>query len=266
MTDLAEKQMTPLDTAYAHWQNNLDDDQAQLGFYGRLAGAEIFLMLTQEAQGDQISPEVFDVGDAQFVLGFDTEERLAEFAGRIVPYVALTGRALAQMLAGQGTGVALNPEVAASSTLLPPEAMAWLAEAVDGAPQEAEATPEEILPPHGLPEALLTALDAQLAGTEGLAKMAYLAGVKYEGGAQSHLLGFIGTLEGAEPALARAVQEALTFSGLEAGAIDVAFFKATDAMAASLARHGLRFDLPVAPEPHVPGAPGMDPAKPPKLV
>ena len=96
--------------------------------------------------------------------------------------------------------------------------------------------------------------------------MAYLAGVTYDSGAQSHLLAFIDAPEAAQPALARAVATTLAFSGLEAGMLDVAFFAATDPVAASLARVGLRFDLPnppqVQPERVVPGS---DPDKPPIL-
>ena len=72
---------------------------------------------------------------------------------------------------------------------------------------------------------------------------------------------------GAEAALAQAVSDVLQFSGLDAAAIDVAFFEAQDEMAARLARVGLRFDLPrlSRPEGHTPPAPGLDPEKPPKL-
>ncbi|MFD1344812.1 SseB family protein, partial [Litorisediminicola beolgyonensis] len=73
---------------------------------------------------------------------------------------------------------------------------------------------------------------------------------------------------GAEAALARAVNEALVFSGVEAGALDVTFVADSDPLAARLARVGLRFDLPIPEEPQeraAPSAPGSDPSKPPKL-
>ncbi|MEP5003118.1 MAG: SseB family protein, partial [Paracoccaceae bacterium] len=85
-------------------------------------------------------------------------------------------------------------------------------------------------------------------------------------GAAGHLLGFIGAQPGAENALAKAVAEALTFSGIEAGALDVAFFEASDPVSAQMARQGLRFDLPQPVAVEVPGlAPGMDPDRPPIL-
>jgi hypothetical protein len=73
--------------------------------------------------------------------------------------------------------------------------------------------------------------------------------------------------EAAQPALAKAANEALTFSGIEAGAMDVGFFAASDPVAASLARAGLKFDLPEpeAPQEYKPVKPGSDPQKPPRL-
>lgn len=258
---------TPLDAAFAAMEAAPENDAARLRFWERLADSELFLMLTAEPEGDALSPELFDLADARFVLAFDREERLAGFAGRVVPYAALSGRALVQMLAGQGIGLALNPEVAPSAYLVPPEALDWLAATLAQGPQEAEARPERLTRPRGLPEALLTALDAKLASAAGLARKAYLAEVTWQGGGKGHLLGITGALPGAEAPLARAINEALVFSGLEAGALDVTFLSDSDPLTAELARVALRFDLP---EPQAPArvetlAPGMDPDRPPKL-
>jgi len=78
-------------------------------------------------------------------------------------------------------------------------------------------------------------------------------------------LAFVDAVDGSENALASAASEALTFSGIEAGVMDVLFVKASDPLAAYLAKVGLRFDLPEAHTGQAPGAPGMDPANPPKL-
>ncbi|OED48208.1 hypothetical protein AB838_12425 [Rhodobacteraceae bacterium (ex Bugula neritina AB1)] len=258
---------TPLDLAHAAMQAAPSDDAARLRFYERLADAELFLMLASEAEGEQISPELFETPDGDFVLVFDREERLAQFAGQPVPYAALSGRVVAQMLAGQGIGLGLNLEVAPSAFLIPAEAVGWLNHTLGHAPEEVEAGITEFLPPAGLPEVLLTALDAKLATAGGLAAAAYLAGVRYADGGRGHLLGFVGAKEAAQPSLAKAAGEALTFSGIEAGAMDVAFFGADEPAAASLARAGLRFDLPqpTAPQDFKPVMPGGDPAAPPRL-
>lgn len=261
MTDL-----TPLDAAHAAMEAAPADDAARLRFYERLGDCELFLLLTEEAQDENISPEVFDVADGQFVLAFDREERLAQFVGQPAPYAALSGRILASMLAGQGVGLGLNLEVAPSSILIPPEALAWLQQTLQHAPDEVEAKVDAFTPPVGLPEHLITSLDTKLSTAQGLATAAYLVGVTYPGGGQGHLLGFVGAIEGAQGALAKAASEALTFSGVDAGAMDVGFFAAGDPVAAKLDAVGLKFDLPQVQKPEVVRpAPGSDPDKPPRL-
>ena len=190
---------TPLDTAHAAMEAAPGDDAARLRFYERLADCELFLLLTEEAQGDNLSPEVFDLADESFVLVFDREDRLARFVGKPAPYAALSGRVVTALLSDQGIGMGVNLDVAPSSILIPPQAVTWLAGTLRNAPDEAEA---------------------------------------------------------------------LTFSGIEAGALDVAFFRAAEPMAARLAQHGLRFDLPQpaeAVQEVMRMAPGSDPSKPPIL-
>ena len=258
---------TALDQAHAAMQAAPEQDGLRLRFYERLADSELFLMLSREAEGDKIAPELFDTPEGRFVLAFDREHRLAEFAGRPVPYAALAGRGIVEMLAGQEIGLGVNLEVAPSSTLLGPEAISWLYETLQSAPDQVEAAVEELLPPANLPEILLTALDAKLATAGGLARAAYLVALRYQGGGQGHLLGFVDAEPEAQSALAKAVNEALSFSGIEAGALDVGFFAASDQMAAALARVGLRFDLPQPPEPKLyqPKIPGANPEEPPIL-
>lgn len=260
-------EITPLDTAHDAMTAAPDDDAARLRFYERLADSELFLLLTQEAKGDNIDPEVFVVADGSFVLAFDREDRLAEFAERAAPYAALSGRVIALMLAGQGIGLGLNLNIAPSSILIPATAVDWLHQTLGHAPDEVEAKIAAFIAPKGLPEILITALDTKLATATGLATSAYLVGVEYDGGGRGHMLGFVDALEGAQNALAKAVNEALTFSGIEVGALDVGFFAASDPISAKLAKSGLRFDLPkpLTPKTAQPTAPGSDPEKPPIL-
>ncbi|MEX0349085.1 MAG: SseB family protein [Paracoccaceae bacterium] len=257
---------TALDAAYAVMEQDGTDDAARLRFFERLADSELFLLLTQEAEGEELSPELFDVADGRFVLVFDREERLASFAGRPAPYAALSGRVLVGMLAGQGIGLGLNLDVAPSAQLIPGEAVDWLMGTLQQVPDQVEGRFAELYAPAGLPDRLLMALDAKLATARGLAQAAYLVGVTYQGGGRGHLLAFVDAREGARDALAKAASEALTFSGIEAGSMDVGFFAATESIAAKLAQYGLRFDLP-KPEPVASSAtaPGMDPDRPPVL-
>lgn len=255
---------TPLDRAHAAMEAAPEDDAARLRFFERLADAELLVMLVAEADGDTIDPETFEIEGGPVILAFDREDRLAEFAGRIVPYAALSGRALAGMLAGQGLGLGLNLGVAPSSILLPAGAMTWLVETLANRPAEVTERPVELERPGSLPEVLLSALDAKLPAGEGLASHAYLAGATYEGGRRGHVLAFVDALEGAEGNLAQAVGEALIFSGLDAGELDVCFLSSSDPLADRLARVALRFDIP-QPADSRPAAPGTDPDRPPRL-
>lgn len=255
---------TPLDRAHAAMEAAPDDDAARLAFFDRLAGAELFLLLAREAEGAEVTPETFPIDGGAYVAAFDTEERLASFADRIVPYAALSGRALAPLLAAEGLGLALNPE-APSAMVLAPEVMAWLAATLAPGPSQVEERAVAVGPPGYLPDGVLAAIDARLAGAAGLARHAWLVSATYSGGRRGDLVAIVDALPGAEAGLARAIGEALTFSGVEAGVLDVAFFAATDPVMARIAKVGLRFDLPAPEAPAAPAAPGTDPDRPPRL-
>ena len=258
---------TVLDEAHAAMVAAPENGAARLRFYERLADSELFLLLERESDGESIEPQVFPLEGGPVVLVFDRELRLGEFLGKPAPYAALSGRQAAKLLAGQGIGLGVNLGTEGSEIILPAEAVDWLAETLDHRPKEAEERPEELSAPGAVPKALLSGLDAKLASAAGLAKTVYLAGVRYRGGRQTHLLAFIDAVRGAEGALATAAGEALTFSGLEAGEMDVVFFAASDPISARLAKVGLRFELPEPPKSEVTEItpPGMDPDAPPIL-
>lgn len=255
---------TPLDTAHAAMQAAPEDTAARLAWFDRLAASELFLLLEDEATEDRVRPRVFPVEGADLVLAFDREERLSDFAGGAAPYVALSGRAMAEMLAGAGLGLGVNLGTGAEM-VLEADAVAWLAQTLSETPEQIEDRPDEILAPDGLPETLLTALDGRLASAAGRARSAFLVATRHGDGRNGHLMGFVDPAPGAEGALARLVGEALTFSGLEAAALDVGFFRTDDPVCERLARVGLRFDLPDPVMPEVPKAPGSDPSAPPRL-
>jgi len=258
-------EMTPLDAAHAAMEAAPGDEGARRRFYERLAASELCLLLEREADGDRIDPVVVTPDGQSCVLAFDSAARLAEFAEGAAPYAALSGRVLAGMLAGQGLGLGLNLAVASSAILLPAEAVDWLAGMLAGAPERVAARPVDISVPKGLPEDVLRALDARLAGMAGMARAAWLVAARYEDGAHGHLMGFVGAVPGSEGALARAVREVLVFSGLETAVFDVAFFEPGDAVLERMAGCGLRFDLPETAQPAPRKAPGSDPETPPRL-
>ncbi len=257
---------TPLDTAHAAMMAAPEDDTARLRFYERMADVELFLLLEAEPEGDQINPRVLETGGAQYLLAFDRAQRLAQYAGEAGAYVALSGRNVAAMLNGQPLGIALNIDVAPSAILLPDTAVAWLRETLTNEAAQVEAKIESVLPPKGLPEQLITAIDEKLATATGMAANAWLVGVAYEGGGRGHLLAFIDAIPRAQDALVRAASEALTFSGIEAGAMDVGFFNHSDPTVTKLMKVGLRFDLPqMETLQKTPRMPGGDAGAPPVL-
>lgn len=258
---------TPIDKAHADMAAAPDDDLARLRFFERLGDTELFLLLEAEAEGDQITPQVFDLAQGSVVLVFDREERLAQFVGQSAPYAAMAGRSLVHMLEAAGLGLTLNPEVAPSSFVLEPDGVEWLAQMLGNAPEEVEDHIAEVLPPKGLPQSIMEALDTKLATAGGLAAAAWLVATRDQNGGAGHLLAFADAVPGGEDALAKAVSEALIFTGLDAGTLDVGFFATDDTAMQRIAKVGLRFDLPV-PDVAMPRAlqpPGSDPDKPPKL-
>lgn len=259
---------TELDIAHRAMAEAPENGVARLGFYAKLCNCELFLLLEREAEGDEISPGVFDLGDGPVLLAFDNEERLAAFAEGPVPYAALPGRLLAQLLQGAGIGLGVNLGVARSSTLLPADAVDWLATMVERAPEPVRERPVSVAPPSGVPQALLTSLEGTLAGVVGLAAGAWLAAAAYADGREAHVLAFEAAAPGAKMALSQAAAEAVAFSGLDDGGLDVTFLPAGDPVVPQLARVGFRFDLEpvVTSEPERrPRAPGTDPKRPPIL-
>ena len=174
--------MTPLDAAHAAMAAAPDDDGARLRFWGALAEARLLLLLAEEASGERIVPAEAEVEGGRFVMAFDTEDRLAGFAGIAVPHAVLSGRALAGLLAGQGIGLALNPDVAPSAILCPAEVIDWLAVAIPGVPEAIESRIAELLPPWRLPETVVAAIGRRLGLAGGLAEAAWLAEARHADG------------------------------------------------------------------------------------
>lgn len=275
--------MTPLDHAHADMMENEDDDATRLKFYQRLADTTLFLLLRSEPTGEVLDPEILEVDNRdtanidRFALVFDTEERLGSFAASYkndaLPYAALPGRVIAQSLAGQGVGLAVNLDVAVSSITLPAQAMDWLADTLAVNPEAGERTLIAIAPPFGLPDGLIEGLEEKLVSAAGLASHAVFVKGNYSDDSEGWLLAFIDAKPDAEQALARATHEALVFSGTDLASVDVAFFASNDPICEHLDHMGLRYEFPDPEagerdedgyeETHA--GPGTDPDNPPIL-
>lgn len=257
--------MTPLDQAHHRMDRAPNDDALRLRFFERLIAVELFLLLKDEALGDKIRPDLVAIEGGDYVLAFDTEARLTDFTGRQTPFAAMSGRQIVGLISGQSLGLGINPGVAPSSILLPPDAVSWLAETLANQGEEASDIPVELAPPFAVDKGLVDALDARIASASGLVKRAFLVGVTYASGRKGNLLAFVDAQDAAKGALRQSVLDAVSFSHLEIS-LDVGFFASNAPMVARLERAGLRFDIPEPKSAEsTPLAPGMDPDKPPKL-
>ncbi|MBM9594518.1 SseB family protein [Roseitranquillus sediminis] len=257
--------MTDLADALEAMAASPDDDALRLRFYARLADSEVHLLLDGEAEAGRVAPRSIEHDGHPFVLAFTSEERLAEFAAKTVDHATLSGRALVQMLVASEAGLTLDLGISPAGTMLPPEAISWLAGTLLHRPAEVSERPAEVRPPRDVPDTLREGLAARLAAAGGLAREAWLAEALYEGGRKGWLLLFVDAPDERRRALAHAVGEALTFSGLEAGVVDVTFAKGDDPLVARLARVAMLIDLPKAAPAAAPAAPGRDPDRPPRV-
>lgn len=255
--------MSPLDKTFTASQAAPDDEALQMAYYAALAEAEIFLLLEGDSDGTTVEPRLVDPGTGPMALAFDTEARMAGFLGAPAPMVAMSGRAVAEMLSAAGIGLAFNLDTE-FETAFDAETLGWLA-SITGDADEVRDLPSEVHAPRDLPEDLLEALDRKLAMAAGYAETAVLVEAVYAGGTKAHLLAVMDCAPEAEGPLAAAISEAMAFMGFGAGWLDVAFLEASSDLAQRISRVGLAFDLPTPGQAPAPKAPGMDPDKPPKL-
>lgn len=247
---------TPLARAVRVCLMRPEDDTARLRLYEVLSGAELVLPLAAEAEagGEDVTPETLEAAGVAHVVAHDGVAAFAE--GEPRPTATLSGLALAQMLEGQGVGLALRLDGIGEPFLVAPDALAWLAKSLSSGPERAEARPLVLHPPKGLPASLLTTLDRRLAQGEGLARAAWLAAVEWSDGSRGHLLAFVGTRPGAEEPLAAGINAAVALSGAEGVRLDVTFLPEGDPVAERLARVALRFDME-DPDPAPAGPPRL---------
>jgi hypothetical protein len=238
-----------------------DDAGARMAFYGQVLAAELHVILEGEPEGDRLRPLLLATEAGRLVLAFDLPERIAAFLDVPRDTVALSGRSLVAMIAGQGLGIALNPDVAPSASIIGWQAVDWLAE--EGPRIEAHAARVAAFrPPRDVPPALVAALESRLGAYAGRISAGWLAAAEYADGSAGLVLALDGVPAEAEPRVAAAIDEAVRFSGLEGVRLDVLFPGA--AVRDRIARVGLAFRPEVVP-PSDSTPPGSDPARPPRL-
>lgn len=211
------------------------DAPARARILSRLADTELAVALEAEPAGDDaIVLRHFDLPDGPVALACDGEGRLAAFFGAPTAFAAMPGRALAGVLRAGGLGLLVNPG-APSEMLLDAEMLGWLQTALAPAPEPGEAKLRLGAPDAGAVAALAAPLAQRLADLCGLISGAAL--VSAAGGDAGHVLLIAGAEADHQPAIAKALAEALAFLPEVPGGVDVSFSEAVPPVQA------LRFDL-----------------------
>lgn len=223
----------------------------------RLADTQLAVALTAEPADDRIELRIFPLDGGPVALACDTEDRLADFFGAAVAYAGMPGRVLAGLLKAEGVGLLVNPGHP-SEMLLDAGMLDWLTDVLAASPEADQARLHLTGPDAAVVAALTEPLAARLADLRGLISGAALAGVGRQqrdgdDAPESHLLLIAGAEPEHQPAIAKALAEALAFLPPQPGGVDISFAEAAQAPAALL------FDLtpqPVAqPTPRRKGPP-----------
>lgn len=250
--------MTPLDEL-CQIPFHQADAPARARVLSRLADTELFVALAGDPAEDQAELKSFSLPEGKYALACDREDRLADFAGGPVAYLALPGRALASALAQEGQGLLVNPGHA-SQLMLDAKMLEWLGDALAARPSLAAAAGARCLSAPG-PEAvalLAEPLARRLGDMIGLVGQAGLVLAEWQDGRKTHMLVLRDVDPTHEAAVAKALAEFLAFLPELPGGVDIAF------SSQALPAMSLIVEAPesVAPEPKILL---RDPGLPPRL-
>ena len=188
--------MSVLDSAYS---DALKNEGAQSSFYNAFLNAEIFIPTHDVPESDQrkragddesISPIFVASEGIQYLMLFDSQERLGAWAQKEVGFVALPGHAIVEMMSAD-THWALNVGTEYMKTFVPDE-IKWLKESLAGMKGQQVEVPKNtkvlIGVPATIPIGLVTSLSEVLIKNTEI-KSAYLGQVYYEAqGEKPHLV------------------------------------------------------------------------------
>lgn len=188
----------------------------------RLADTELSVALTGEPKGDRVGLHIFPLDSGPVALACDSEDRLAGFFGKPVSYAAMPGRVLAGLLQHEKAGLLVNPGFP-SEMLLDAEMLHWLTDVLAATPEAAEARLKLTSAAPATVQALAEPLAARFADMSGLISGAALAGTEGEDGPAGHILLIAGAATEHQPAIAKALAEALSFLPPQPGGVDISF-------------------------------------------
>ena len=70
--------MTQLNKAFVKMEQNPENNDARLNYYGVLADTNLFLLLEQEPSNEILEPKFIQLEGKNFALAFDSEDSLSE--------------------------------------------------------------------------------------------------------------------------------------------------------------------------------------------
>jgi hypothetical protein len=130
--------MNDLDQALVNFQQNADDEAHRRQLYDLFLNS-VFFVPTHEEQGEgaegesapqgQVIPLIIEAGGNDYLMLFDSEERLRNWAQAEVNFIEVPGHVIAAMSAAP-LHWALNVGTEFSKEFLPEE-IAWLREVVE---------------------------------------------------------------------------------------------------------------------------------------
>ncbi len=132
---------------------------------------------------ERIRPLTLEHDGKPTLLLFDTEDRLADFIDKPTNFVALAGRSFFRLVKGSGAQVALNMDVAPSSTVFSPQTVDAIALLAEASEEEVEVGAGEALtvaPPAPPSEGMLRAMTARLVA-DGRVREAWLVSISSGG-------------------------------------------------------------------------------------
>ena len=243
------------------------NQRTRMQFFNAFLDSELCLLLREEAGKKTISPIVACCNGIKHVLVFNSEDNLAEYSKKVVPYAALSGRVIVDMLARANLGVTFNFAMPSKELVLTAGEITWLNEIVAETPYTHEARPKVFFPLGEGSVKLNSILIEKLLSAAELATSFWLVGVEYDDQSQGVLLIIIDARKGAEAPLAKAAMEAVALSGLESLPFDVSFLRGQEKLVETVKRQGRPLVFPERPAKTLSlrSIPGGDPSKPPKL-
>lgn len=148
----------------------IDDDARAAKFVEALLAEPLICPVLDDDDaldsGETMRPLTLEHDGRPTLLLFDTEDRLAAFIDTPTNFVALAGRSFFRLVKGSGAQVALNLDVAPSSTVFSPQTVDAIALLAEASEEEVEVGAGEALtvaPPSPPSEGLLRAMTARLA-------------------------------------------------------------------------------------------------------